>query len=95
MTDEPTAAPTIPTDEEYQAMKVAAAAYEADQAAKARAAHDDHLAPLREVINSDAYAEVQGALTAALVARYALDGNIDPHLRPLAGFMERLKTAAA
>lgn len=83
----------IETEEEYQRMKAATAAYEAQQAAQQRAAYEQHMAPLRAAVNSDAFTELQAVLS-PLVARYLADANIEPHLRPLPGFLDRLKQAA-
>ena len=86
-------AATAPTnDAEAAAMREAVAKYDREQAATKRAETIEFLKPLRELVDSDAFAEVETAAR-DLTPTYAQHESLDVHLRHLAPFMARLREA--
>lgn len=84
---------TIPKNEQEAAqMRQALADFERREAEKANAERAELIAPVKSFVDSKAFAEVE-AKARELAPAFGSIEAIDVHLRPLAGFLARLREA--
>jgi hypothetical protein len=83
---------TPKTEQEAAAMRQALAEFDRQAAEKANAERAELIAPVKGFVDSKAFAEVE-AKARELAPAFATIEAIDVHLRPLSGFLARLREA--